>query len=239
MNFLGATFQSPVHTRHSVQPSPARDKNTVLPWGMWPSGRRRTKLQVAKLLHPVQRSCPPLERGIFMLYYLYMLNYRIKKSSKAKRVSIRIDQNRQVILTMPSLFPEYLAKQFIAQKQAWIEGKLATIPDNIYTPEHYKQHKEKARRIITARVQDRAKIMGLSYNRISIRHTNTRWGSCSSKRNLNFSYKLIFLDSELMDYVIIHELAHLVEMNHSKRFWNIVATYCPDYSTYIARLKNC
>ena len=174
-----------------------------------------------------------------MLYYLYMLQYRIKKSSKAKRVSIRIDQNRQVILTMPSRFPQYLAKQFIAQKQAWIEEKLATIPDNIYTPEHYKQHKEKARKIISARVQYWAHIMGLSYNRLSIRHTNTRWGSCSSKRNLNFSYKLIFLAPELMDYVIIHELAHLVEMNHSKRFWNIVATYCPDCSTHRAKLRNC
>ena len=168
-----------------------------------------------------------------------MLNYRIKKSSKAKRVSIRIDQNRQVTLTMPARFPEYLAKQFIAQKQAWIEDKLSTIPDNIYTQEHYKQHKEKARKIISARVQDWAQIMGLSYNRLSIRHTNTRWGSCSSKRNLNFSYKLIFLAPELMDYVIIHELAHLVEMNHSKRFWNIVATYCPDYSDYRAKLRNC
>lgn len=168
-----------------------------------------------------------------------MLNYRIKKSSKAKRVSIRIDQNRQVTLTMPARFPEYLAKQFIDQKQAWIEDKLSTIPDNIYTQEHYKQHKEKARKIISARVQDWAQIMGLSYNRLSIRHTNTRWGSCSSKRNLNFSYKLIFLDPELMDYVIIHELAHLVEMNHSKRFWNIVATYCPDYSDYRDKLRNC
>jgi len=168
-----------------------------------------------------------------------MLKYRIKKSSKAKRVSIRIDQNRQVTLTMPALFPEYLAKQFIDQKQAWIEEKLATIPDNIYTQEHYKQHKEKARRIISARVQDWAQIMGLSYNQLSIRHTNTRWGSCSSKRNLNFSYRLIFLDSELMDYVIIHELSHLVEMNHSKRFWNIVATYCPDYSDQRANLRNC
>ena len=186
---------------------------------------------------PAELSTP--QEGNFYAILFYMLNYRIKKSSKAKRVSIRIDQNRQVTLTMPSRFPEYLAKQFIVQKQAWIEEKLVTIPDNIYTPEHYKQHKEKARKIISARVQDWAQIMGLSYNRLSIRHTNTRWGSCSSKRNLNFSYKLIFLAPELMDYVIIHELAHLVEMNHSKRFWNIVATYCPDYSEHRARLRNC
>jgi predicted metal-dependent hydrolase len=168
-----------------------------------------------------------------------MIAYKIRKSAKAKRVSIKIDQNRQVSLIIPSRFPEYLAKQFIIQKQAWIEEKLSTIPENIYTPEHYKKHKERARGIITSRVQYWAQIMGLSYNRLSIRNTATRWGSCSNKRNLNFSYKLIFLDSELMDYVIIHELAHLVEMNHSKRFWNIVGTYCEDYRECRARLRNC
>ena len=193
---------------------------------------------ITKTFHPVQQKLPTTQEGNFYAILFYMLNYRIKKSSKAKRVSIQIDQNRQVTLTMPALFPEYLAKQFIDQKQAWIEEKLATIPNNIYTQEHYKQHKEKARRIISARVQDWAQIMGLSYNQLSIRHTNTRWGSCSSKRNLNFSYKLIFLDSELMDYVIIHELSHLVEMNHSKRFWNIVSTYCPDYSEHRAKLRD-
>ena len=168
-----------------------------------------------------------------------MIAYKIRKSAKAKRVSIKIDQNRQVSLIIPTKFPEYLAKQFIIQKQAWIEDKLATIPENIYTQEHYKKYKETSREIITKRVQYWAQMMGLSYNRLSIRHTTTRWGSCSSKRNLNFSYKLMFLESELMDYIIIHELAHLVEMNHSKRFWNIVGTYCEDYRELRAKLRNC
>jgi predicted metal-dependent hydrolase len=174
-----------------------------------------------------------------MIYYTHMIAYKIRKSAKAKRVSIKIDQNRQVSLIIPPRFPEYLAKQFIIQKQAWIEDKLSTIPENIYTQEHYKQNKESAREIITNRVQYWTQIMGLSYNRLSIRHTNTRWGSCSSKRNLNFSYKLMFLEPELMDYIIIHELAHLVEMNHSKRFWNIVSTYCEDYRELRYRLRNC
>jgi predicted metal-dependent hydrolase len=174
-----------------------------------------------------------------MIYYTHMIAYKIRKSAKAKRVSIKIDQNRQVSLIIPPRFPEYLAKQFVESKQDWIQEKLATIPENIYTPEHYKKHKERAREIITNRVQYWTQIMGLSYNRLSIRHTNTRWGSCSSKRNLNFSYKLMFLEPELMDYIIIHELAHLVEMNHSKRFWNIVGTYCEDYLELRARLRNC
>jgi predicted metal-dependent hydrolase len=168
-----------------------------------------------------------------------MIAYKIRKSAKAKKGSIKIDQNRQVSLIIPPRFPEYLAKQFIIQKQAWIEEKLSTIPENIYTQEHYKKNKESARVVILTRVQYWSQIMGLSYNRLSIRHTTTRWGSCSSKRNLNFSYKLMFLEPELMDYIIIHELAHLVEMNHSKRFWNIVGTYCEDYREFRARLRNC
>ena len=158
-----------------------------------------------------------------------MVAYTIKKSNKTKRVSIRINANREIIVTMPPRVPQYIAKQFVESKQDWIQEKLATIPENIYTEQHYQEHRDRARIIITARVVYWSEVMGLSYNRLSIRHTSTRWGSCSSKRNLNFSYRLMFLEPELIDYVVIHELAHLVEMNHSVRFWNIVAQYCPDY----------
>jgi predicted metal-dependent hydrolase len=158
-----------------------------------------------------------------------MVAYTIKKSNKTKRVSIRINANREVIVTIPPRVPQYIAKQFVESKQDWIQEKLATIPENIYTEQHYKEHRDRARIIITARVVYWSEVMGLSYNRLSIRHTTTRWGSCSSKRNLNFSYRLMFLEPELMDYVVIHELVHLVEMNHSVRFWHIVAQYCPDY----------
>ena len=64
------------------------------------------------------------------------------------------------------------------------------------------------------------------------------WGSCSSKKNLNFSYRLYFLPEYLSDYIIIHELCHLKEMNHSKRFWDLVALVCPSYKDYRRELKN-
>jgi hypothetical protein len=158
-----------------------------------------------------------------------MLDYTIKVSRRSKQVKLTITPNREIIVTIPPRVPQYIAKQFVESKRDWIREKLATIPENIYTEQHYKEHRDRARIIITARVVYWSEVMGLSYNRLSIRHTTTRWGSCSSKRNLNFSYRLMFLESELMDYVVIHELAHLVEMNHSVRFWNIVARYCPDY----------
>lgn len=79
------------------------------------------------------------------------------------------------------------------------------------------------------RLQLYAPQMGVSYNRVTIRNQKGRWGSCSSKGNLNFNYRLHYLPQELMDYVVVHELAHRLEMNHSARFWNIVGKYDPKY----------
>ena len=81
--------------------------------------------------------------------------------------------------------------------------------------------------------------MGVDYGRITIREQKTRWGSCSSKGNLNFNWKLVLLAPELLDYVVVHELAHRREMNHSKNFWKIVEAELPDYREQRRRLKEC
>ena len=84
----------------------------------------------------------------------------------------------------------------------------------------------------TTRVQYYCNIMGVSVNRISIKDQKTRWGSCSSKGNVNFNYKLYYMPQALMDYVIVHELSHRKYMNHSDLFWNEVGKYCPEYRMY-------
>jgi hypothetical protein len=80
--------------------------------------------------------------------------------------------------------------------------------------------------------------MGITYGRISVRDQKTRWGSCSSKGNLNFNYRLYYMPQHLMDYVIIHELSHRKQMNHSKLFWAEVQKYCPNYKKCVNELKN-
>lgn len=98
---------------------------------------------------------------------------------------------------------------------------------------------ERAKRIFPERTAYFAKRMGVDYGRITIREQKTRWGSCSSKGNLNFNWKLVLLDPELQDYVVVHELAHRREMNHSVAFWKVVEAELPDYRERRRRLKEC
>ena len=86
-----------------------------------------------------------------------------------------------------------------------------------------------AKRYILQRVRELAEQTGLEVERVSFRRQKTRWGSCSSEKNLSMNLRLIEHRPEIIDYVIIHELAHTVEMNHSRLFWDIVAKHCPDY----------
>lgn len=75
-------------------------------------------------------------------------------------------------------------------------------------------------------------------NRVAIKNAKTRWGSCSSKGNLNFNYKIIYLPEELVDYIIVHELCHLKEFNHSKAFWALVAQVIPNFKALNKKLKS-
>ena len=94
-----------------------------------------------------------------------------------------------------------------------------------------------AKRYLIARTHILAEKMDVSPSQIKINNARTRWGSCSGRKNINYSWRIIMADSEVIDYLITHELAHLTEMNHSKRFWAVVAEHCPNYKECEARLK--
>ena len=101
----------------------------------------------------------------------------------------------------------------------------------------YLADKNKALLFAISRVKFFNEIYKFSYNKINIKNPRTRWGSCSKKGNLNFNYKILYLPQHLADYIIVHELCHLKEFNHSSRFWNLVSQTMPDYRQCRKSLK--
>ena len=101
----------------------------------------------------------------------------------------------------------------------------------------YLENKEQARALILQRLEYFNSFYNFKYNLVSVRDQKTRWGSCSSKGNLNFNYKILFLEPDLADYIIVHELCHLKEMNHGVNFWQQVELQCPDYKLKMSRLR--
>lgn len=97
--------------------------------------------------------------------------------------------------------------------------------------------REAARLAVATRVERRAAEMGLTYGRVAIRDQKTRWGSCSRAGNLNFNWRLLLAPPAVLDYVVVHELAHRVEMNHSARFWRVVARHCPEMNEHRGWLR--
>ncbi len=105
----------------------------------------------------------------------------------------------------------------------------------LHKQEWYRQHTS---RIISERLPVLAERLGVRYNKVSIKNQKSRWGSCSRKGNLNFNLLLAAAPPEVIDYVVIHELVHLAEMDHSRRFWELVAAADPDYRKHKEWLSN-
>jgi predicted metal-dependent hydrolase len=105
------------------------------------------------------------------------------------------------------------------------------------TSKNYLKYKESARGIAISRLEYFNTFYGFKYNRIAIRDQKTRWGSCSKKGNLNFNYKIALIPEKARDYIIVHELCHLGEFNHSRNFWNLVKKTVPDYLEIRRALK--
>ncbi|MDE7445586.1 MAG: M48 family metallopeptidase [Lachnospiraceae bacterium] len=101
-----------------------------------------------------------------------------------------------------------------------------------------KWYRKEAAEILTQKVQEYAEILNVNFKDIRIKDQKSRWGSCSSKGNLNFNWRIIMAPEPVCDYVIIHELCHLIHMDHSPDFWKKVEEICPEYRQYKKWLKN-
>ncbi len=163
------------------------------------------------------------------------ITVRIIRSNR-KTLSIELKPD-EIIARAPMRMKEKEILKFIESKQSWIDKHLAKLNERQkdlndlkpYTQEEIIQFTAKAKIDIPKRVEFYAKQIGVTYNKITIRCQHTRWGSCSSKGNLNFNCLLVLLPDEIIDSIVVHELCHRKHMNHSSRFYEEIDKVFPKY----------
>jgi predicted metal-dependent hydrolase len=168
---------------------------------------------------------------------------QVKRRRGTRRVRLAIGRDGSVVLTLPCAVSLSRGQQFLESKREWIvamKERQEAHPKRLLdqgSDEEYRLTKEAARLCITERVTCYQALYGVEYRSLSIRNQKTRFGSCSSRGQLSFNYRLIYLPEHLRDYVVVHELCHLRELNHSPRFWALVAQTIPDYQIQKRRLQ--
>jgi len=166
--------------------------------------------------------------------------YILKNNSRSRRITIRIKSDGIVSVTKPKSISIKQVEDFILSKKDWINDNIKSI-DKISVPKltrkDYLHYRKIAYDTVLKKIDLYNQHYGFKYNNISIRDQKTRWGSCSRKRNLNFNYKLALISPRLVDYVVVHELCHLGQFNHSLKFWNLVGETIPDYMDRRRELK--
>ena len=168
------------------------------------------------------------------------MEYRIVYSTR-KTVSIQI-KGGEIIVRAPRGLAVSKIEKIVDKHSEWIKKALVRQAQREAGYESVGENDIKAlRKAARAYFNEKCPIfaekMGLEYKRIGITSARTRFGSCSSKKNINFSFYLMLYPEEAREYVIVHELAHLVEMNHSPRFYQIIEHYLPDYKERRRMLK--
>ena len=173
------------------------------------------------------------------------VEYTIIRSSR-RTMSIEIKPDGRMLLRIPYRVSDAEAKRFVESKADWIRKTLTKIeesneenpPGEKFSEPELKIIKKKAKKEIASLVDYYAPKIGVTYGRIAIRAQRTLWGSCTAEGNLNFNCLLVLLPERVMRYVVVHELCHRKEMNHSKRFWAEVGKVLPDYKALRKQLKD-
>jgi hypothetical protein len=170
--------------------------------------------------------------------------FTLKRHPRSRGVRIRIGADGQCTVTAHKRVPVWMINQFVEQKSAWIlehVSKAKGRPRSLLhggTKADYTRLRARALELAHARLEYFNTIYKLTYKKVSIRNQKTRWGSCTSTGTLSFNYRIVHLSPEQVDYIIVHELCHLAEMNHSVRFWRLVEKTIPDHKRIRAKIRN-
>ncbi len=174
------------------------------------------------------------------------MNIHIIRSDR-KTISIQITRDLQVVVRAPRQLGRGEIERLVEEKRGWIESHMEKVRGELKREEEaagerlsedeIRELADRALKVIPERVRHFAKVVGVTYGHITIRNQRTRWGSCSSKGNLNFNCLLMLAPKYVIDYVVVHELCHRKEMNHSKAFWAEVERVLPEYKKSVEWLK--
>jgi predicted metal-dependent hydrolase len=188
------------------------------------------------------------------------ISVRVRESARARRLRVTVAPRRPVEAVVPQRLSDRALDCFLAEQRPWIARKLRELaerrpslgldyPGVVWIglqprlapstdPAAIERwYRDEARRLIGASAAREAPRLGVEYARIGIRDPRTRWGSCSSSRNLSFSWRLVIAPSDVLEYVVVHELCHLRELNHSKRFYRLLDEARPGWRVQAAWLR--
>lgn len=163
--------------------------------------------------------------------------------SRRRTLALEIKNDGRVLVRAPLTMHTADIQRFVREKSAWIETHLERIKERQskleapLTEEEIHSLADAAAKDIPQRVDKYAPLIGVTVGTVTIRNQKTRWGSCSAKGNLNFNCLLMLCPENVRDYVVVHELCHRREMNHSSRFWAEVERVLPDYKARRQWLK--
>ena len=174
--------------------------------------------------------CPPMKEKVHIDPVVGEV--RLRKSARSRRISIRVHPRRGVLVTVPSYVAYAMGVSFLESRREWVLAALerasarnADLPEG----EDVESLRAKAKAALPPRLAVLAARYGFRYNRVTIKHNTSNWGSCSSKGNINLNLNLMRLPEDLRDYVILHELCHLRYFNHGPEFHALLESVCPDH----------
>lgn len=185
------------------------------------------------------------------------ITYAVRRSPRARRIRLTVHDGGEVVLTVPARVRwmtraaiDARVERFVREHAKWLVLKLdfvarrsaaraneknsALVPH--FGPGDYARHKDRALVVVREKVarfgapEQHSPLRGIPHGTIAVRNQKTCWGSCSRKGNLSFNVRILLLPEPVQDYVVVHELCHLLEFNHSPRFWALVARAIPDYA---------
>ncbi len=170
-----------------------------------------------------------------------MEKYILKRTNR-KTISITIDKNLKVIVKAPKKVSINYIEKFLKENESWIvkaKAKTKSFYENkkVLSKEEIDLLKEDAKNYLPKRVAYFEEQMNLKCSSIKVTSAKTRWGSCSSKNSICFSYRVMLLPKDVIDYIVVHELAHIVQKNHSNLFYEVIEKYLPNYLSLIKELR--